>query len=99
MFSLREARFFICTIAVLLIYKSDGVALLMNVAAVNALLNLFSGQHLCVTGSCAVDKPLSTVPYLPFKLHISTDPVALFHYATTVIGVGFFVYGAIRVWG
>jgi hypothetical protein len=95
----REARFVVCTLAVILIYKSHGAGWLMNGVAVNAFLNLFSGQHLCVTGSCRLPESGKKRTFLPFKLQIPSDPVEIFHAATTIIGGLFLLYGIFMVWG
>ncbi|MBF0454672.1 MAG: hypothetical protein HQL72_07610 [Magnetococcales bacterium] len=99
MISLREIRFFICTIAALMAYQWAGMGMILNGVAINALLNLFSGQHLCVTGSCGVKRDEIILPYLPFELRLSKDPIALFHYATFLVGVLFLVVGAVKIWG
>jgi hypothetical protein len=99
MISLREIRFFACTIGTLMIYKVDGTGIFLNVAAMNALLNLFSGQHLCVTGTCSTEQPMITLPYLPVKITLFTDPIAIFHYVTTLLGVITLVYGTVSIWG
>jgi hypothetical protein len=99
MISLREVRFLVCTIAVLMIYKLVGTNWLMNVLAVNALINLFSGQHLCATGSCGVEKPDFIIPFLPFKVALFSNPIAILHYITTTVGLLFFLYGTVKIWG
>ena len=87
MISWREVRFLICTIGVLMVYKIFGAGWLMNAAAINALLNLFSGQYLCSTNSCTVSKSGITIPWWPYKMVIPTDPITIAHNITTVIGL------------
>ncbi|MBF0446598.1 MAG: hypothetical protein HQL67_00185 [Magnetococcales bacterium] len=95
MITFREIRFFICTIAALLMYKLYGMSLLTNGLAFNALLNLFSGQHLCITGSCSTER---TNSFSDFKKAVTSDPVSMFHYATTVVGLLALLYGVVEIW-
>ncbi|MBF0357999.1 MAG: hypothetical protein HQL70_05280 [Magnetococcales bacterium] len=96
MFSWREVRFIICTIAVLTVYKIIGAGWLMNVVAGNAMVNLFTGQYLCTTNGCTIDKPGFTVPFLS-GITIPNDPIAIVHYITTAIGLLFLFYGSVHI--
>jgi hypothetical protein len=94
MFSWRELRFVLCTIAVLMIYKISGTGWLFNVAGASALINLFTGQYLCTTNSCSTQDPGIT---LPFKIVLSTDPISITHYITTIFGLLLFIYGGVII--
>ncbi|MBF0444397.1 MAG: hypothetical protein HQL68_02320 [Magnetococcales bacterium] len=97
MFSWRELRFVLCTIAVFMIYKIIGTGWLFNVAGANALINLFTGQYLCTTNSCSMQKPGITLSFLPFKMRFSTDPISIAHYITTIFGLLLFIYGGWQI--
>ncbi|MBF0379419.1 MAG: hypothetical protein HQL69_00250 [Magnetococcales bacterium] len=97
MFSWRELRFLLCTIAVFIIYKIVGTGWLFNVAGVNALINLFTGQYLCTTKGCSTDKPGINLSFLPFKMTISSDPIIITHYISTIFGMLLFFYWGFRL--
>jgi hypothetical protein len=96
MFSWREVRFVICTIAVLMFYKILGTGWMFNVAAINAMVNLFTGQYLCTTNSCSIEKPGFAFPSFP-NITIPNDPIAIVHYITTAIGLLFLFYGSVHI--
>jgi hypothetical protein len=99
MFSWRELRFVLCTIAVFMIYKISGTSLLFNAAGANALINLFTGQYLCTTNSCSIEKPGIALSFLPFKMVLSTDPISIVHHISTVFGLLLFLYGGVKILG
>ncbi len=98
MIGLREVRFLLCTIAVIMMHRIHGTDWLFNTAAVNALLNLFTGQYLCSTSGCDIGPPGKVIPGLPIKVTLPTDPIAVAHYMTTAIGTLLAIYGSIMIW-
>ncbi|MBF0193181.1 MAG: hypothetical protein HQL71_01435 [Magnetococcales bacterium] len=97
MFSWRELRFILCTIAAIMIYKIIGTGWFFNIAGANALINLFTGQYLCTTNNCSIEKPGIELSFLPFKMVLFTDPISITHYISTIFGLLLLVYGSVHI--
>lgn len=82
-YMLKQFRFVLCCAGGLLIYQTnEGV--LFYMASMTAFANLFSAQLMCGMQGCQTQKTGI------FK----QDPVALFHYGTTIAGIIFCLLGA-----